>query len=81
MVKTVSLYYYSIFREQSGAREESFETNVSTVSELFEELKAKYKFSLSNHQVKVAVNDEFCDWQTPVCTKDKIVFIPPVAGG
>ncbi|MDP7399502.1 MAG: MoaD/ThiS family protein, partial [Lentisphaeria bacterium] len=31
--------------------------------------------------LKVAINDAFCDWGTPLQTGDAIVFIPPVAGG
>jgi len=27
------------------------------------------------------VNDEFCDWETPLRDGDLVVFIPPVAGG
>ena len=47
----------------------------------FEELKKKYHFPISSDQIKVAINDEFSRWQSPIHSKDKIVFIPPVAGG
>jgi molybdopterin converting factor small subunit len=32
-------------------------------------------------RLKVAVNDEFRDWDTPLAAGDRVVFIPPVAGG
>ena len=32
-------------------------------------------------QLKVALNSEFSDWQTPLKHGDTVVFIPPVAGG
>jgi molybdopterin converting factor small subunit len=31
--------------------------------------------------LRVAVNEEFVDWSRPLESGDRIVFIPPVAGG
>ena len=32
--------------------------------------------------LRVAINDEFCDWSQPLAEPgDRVVFIPPVAGG
>ena len=31
--------------------------------------------------VRVAVNDEFADWNQTLREGDELVFIPPVAGG
>jgi molybdopterin converting factor small subunit len=31
--------------------------------------------------LRVAVNDEFRDWTVPLASGDRVVFIPPVAGG
>jgi len=31
--------------------------------------------------LRVAVNEEFSDWQRPLEDGDRVVFIPPVAGG
>jgi molybdopterin converting factor small subunit len=31
--------------------------------------------------LRVAVNDEFCEWSAPLQPGDRVVFIPPVAGG
>jgi molybdopterin converting factor small subunit len=31
--------------------------------------------------LKVAVNDEFSDWAQTLADGDRVVFIPPVAGG
>jgi molybdopterin converting factor small subunit len=32
-------------------------------------------------EVRVAVNDDFVDPYTPLAEGDRVVFIPPVAGG
>ena len=29
----------------------------------------------------VVVNEEFAEWDTPIGDGDRVVFIPPVAGG
>jgi sulfur-carrier protein len=31
--------------------------------------------------MRVAVNDEFCEWSQRLNAGDRVVFIPPVAGG
>lgn len=77
----IHIRYYAILREQAGKSEESLTTGAATPSALFDELKARYPFTLDAQQLKVAINAEFRDWQTPLKNGDTIVFIPPVAGG
>ena len=79
--KKVKILYYAILREQTRQNEEIWETGASTALELYEELKKKYSFSMSKDRLRVAINNSFCDWQTPIKTSDEIIFIPPVAGG
>jgi molybdopterin converting factor small subunit len=31
--------------------------------------------------LRVAVNESFSDWSRPLAEGDRVVFIPPVAGG
>lgn len=73
--------YFAILREQTGKNAEHVDTIASTPAALFEELNVRYPFTLHAHQLKVAVNSEFCDWQSPLKDGDTVVFIPPVAGG
>jgi molybdopterin-guanine dinucleotide biosynthesis protein A len=77
----LTIQYFALLREQAGRSEESLETSAATPADLFSELQARYAFSLSREQLKVAVNSEFCDWSRPLATGDAVVFIPPVAGG
>jgi len=77
----VSLLYFAIFREQAGKRSESLHTIARSPALLYAELKHRYGFQLNSEQVKVAVNNEFCDWQRPLKSGDTVAFIPPVAGG
>jgi molybdopterin-guanine dinucleotide biosynthesis protein A len=79
--KSIRVQYFAVLREQAGRREEAIETRAHTAADLYEELKHRYGFQLSAIQLKVALNNEFSDWQTPLKQGDAVVFIPPVAGG
>ena len=79
--KTVRVQYYAILREQAGRSEETLDTSAGTAAELYAELRQRHPFQLTSTQLKVALNSEFSDWQTPLKHGDTVVFIPPVAGG
>jgi molybdopterin-guanine dinucleotide biosynthesis protein A len=77
----LKIQYYALMREQAGRSEETLETSASTPADLYQELAARYGFTLSREQLKVAVNSEFSDWSRKLSVGDAVVFIPPVAGG
>ena len=77
----LKIQYYALMREQAGRSEETVETSATTPADLYAELAARYGFTLSPEQLKVAVNSEFSDWSRPLAAGDAVVFIPPVAGG
>ena len=81
IAKTVRVQYYAILREQAGRSEETLDTSAGTAAELYAELRQRHPFQLTSAQLKVALNSEFSDWQTPLKHGDTVVFIPPVAGG
>lgn len=80
-MKKIHIEYYSLFREQAGKARETVTTGAGTAGELFAELSTAYGFSLPVEQLRVAVNDEFSEWQAPLADGSTIVFLPPVAGG
>jgi molybdopterin-guanine dinucleotide biosynthesis protein A len=77
----LKIQYYALMREQAGRSEETLETSAGTPADLYTELAARYGFTLSREQLKVAVNSEFSDWSRKLAANDAVVFIPPVAGG
>ncbi len=79
--KNVKIIYYAQLREQRGLSSEEVEMCAENLSEIYEVLKNKHSFSLSEDQLRVAVNDEFCNFDKLIKSGDKIVFVPPVAGG
>jgi molybdopterin converting factor subunit 1 len=77
----IHLQYYALLREQAGRSTESLQSPAATPAALYGELQRRYPFTLTESQLKVAVNGEFADWNRPLADGDAVVFIPPVAGG
>jgi molybdopterin converting factor subunit 1 len=80
-MKQIHVQYFAVLREQAGRSEESLQTSAATPADLYEEVKATHGFALPRAMLRVAVNDEFRDWTAPLANGDRVVFIPPVAGG
>jgi molybdopterin converting factor subunit 1 len=80
-VKTITLQYFAVLREQAGCSEERLTTAAATPAELYDEVRARHGFTLPLALLRVAVNEEFREWSTPLAANDRVVFIPPVAGG
>lgn len=77
----VQVQYFAILREQRGLREEELETVAATPVDLYEELRVRHGFTLPADRVRAAVNDAFVAAAAPLRDGDRVVFIPPVAGG
>ncbi len=80
-MKTVHIQYFAILREQRGVAEETRETNAPDAETLYRELAEAHDFTLPADRLRAAINGEFVPWPGPIENGDKIVFIPPVAGG
>lgn len=78
---TIQLFYFAILQDQRGLSAESLELRAQTVAELYADLKSKYQFTLSQHTLRISVNQEFVSWDTLLKDGDEVVFIPPVSGG
>ncbi len=78
---TIALSYYAILREQRGLSAESRDTNAKTPAELYEELRHLYPFTLEARWIRAAINDDFVTMDAPLHEGDRVIFIPPVAGG
>ena len=79
--KIVHLSYYALLREQSGKSKETIQTSALTAQDLYIELSKTYKFDMPVQILRLAINNEFKNWQTKLKSNDEIIFIPPVAGG
>ena len=78
---TVQVQYFAILREQRGLTQEKLTTPATTPAALYDELRARHHFTVPGDRVRAAVNDTFVGATDPLRDGDRIVFIPPVAGG
>jgi molybdopterin converting factor subunit 1 len=77
----IEVQYFAVLRERAGVGRETVSTAAATAADLYDELAARHEFGLPRSMLRVAVNDEFADWSRPLAAGDRVVFIPPVAGG
>ena len=78
---TLHVQYFAILREQRGLTQETLATAAATPAALYDELRARHAFTLPADRVRAAVNDEFVPATALLRDGDRLVFIPPVAGG
>jgi molybdopterin synthase sulfur carrier subunit len=78
---TLHVQYFAILREQRGLTQETLTTSAATPTALYDELRARHAFTLPANRVRAAVNDEFVPATHTLRHGDRLVFIPPVAGG
>jgi molybdopterin converting factor subunit 1 len=80
-MKQLQVQYFAALREQAGRSEERLDTQAQTPAELYAELQTRHGLTLPADSLRVAVNADFVDWSRPLESGDRVVFIPPVAGG
>lgn len=80
-MKSISVQYFAILREQAGVEKETVEVPCRTYGDLYSHLQKKHRFTLPLDMIQVAVNDEFSELHQEILDGSRIVFIPPVAGG
>lgn len=80
-MKTINIQYFAVVKDLVGVSEEIIKTSAELASDLFAEICHRYHLTMPISQLRVAVNDDFCEWDYKLKEGDKIVFIPPVSGG
>ncbi len=78
---TVHLRYFAALADQAGLTSETVETSAATLAELYDEVRHRRGLRLERAWVRVAVQDEFADWNRAPRDGDRIAFMPPVSGG
>lgn len=79
--KVLNIHYYAVLREKTGKTEEDIESFAATPLELYKYLAGRYGFPLDSKGIRVSINEEFQSMDTALCAGDRVIFIPPVAGG
>jgi molybdopterin synthase sulfur carrier subunit len=73
--------YFASLRDRAGMDSEQVNSLATDPRGLYTELLARHGFTLSEEQLRVAVNGAFTSWDRHLHEGDEVVFIPPVSGG
>jgi len=77
----IRLRWFASLAETVGRTEEKRDIDHQDAARLYDDLKAQFGLKPQRAHVRLAVNDRFVDWTTPLANGDTVVFIPPVSGG
>lgn len=78
----INVLYFANLADEANCHEEKVTVPQSTsLTELYEQLRQKHRFSRPQSELRVAVNDYFVKWTDEIYDGDSVVFITPVAGG
>ena len=77
----IQVIYFAILRELTGLEKETFSMKQgNNPGDVLASSNERHKIDLGIN-FKIAVNDEFSDWDIELKDGDRLVFIPPVTGG
>ena len=78
----ITVLYFASLADEANCHEEKINVQQSTsLTDLYEQLRQKHRFSRPQSELRVAVNDYFAKWTDEIYDGDSVVFITPVAGG
>ncbi len=77
----VQVRYFAVLRQQRGLDAETRGTSAATARELYAELRAATPLTYPAEKLRVAINDEFAEWDRALNDGDRVAFVPPVSGG
>ena len=80
-MKTLTVLYFASLRDAAGVPEEHVRSDAADLRELYTQLQVRHGFSMPADRLRVAVDDAFADWETPLRNGSRIALIPPVSGG
>lgn len=82
---TRDILYFAWVRERIGVPKERVETEAATVAELVAELRAReerYAAAFADTSaLRVALDQDLADFDTPLGDAREIAFFPPMTGG
>lgn len=77
----LSVRFFAVLREQAGCSALQMATTAATPAALYAELQRSHALVFPAALLRVSVNERYVEMTTPLTTGDRVVFIPPVAGG
>jgi len=81
----IDVLYFAWVRERIGLPREQLQTDAATVADLIKELMAReerYAAAFADiSALRVAVDQELCEFDTPLAGVREVAFFPPMTGG
>ena len=77
----IQVRFFAVLREQAGCATLTLQTSAATPEALYAELQTKYPLTFPVSLLRVSINERYAEMTTPLTAGDRVVFIPPVAGG
>ncbi|AOS44758.1 molybdopterin synthase small subunit [Lacunisphaera limnophila] len=82
MSRPIHVRFFAILREQAGVSTLTLDTVSPDAATLYAELQGRCPgLTFPVALLKVSRNEAYVDLTTPLAAGDRVVFIPPVAGG
>lgn len=79
--RPIQIRFFAVLREQAGVAALDLVTAATTPAELYRELQATRALTFPAGLLRVAVNERYVAMESPLQAGDRVVFIPPIAGG
>jgi molybdopterin converting factor small subunit len=74
--------FFAVLREQAGCSTVELDSTAGDAAALYAELQGRYPgLGFPAHLLKVSINERYAAMDTPLAAGDRVVFIPPIAGG
>ena len=74
--------FFAILREQAGCSALDVSSTAPSPAALYAELQARFaSLTFPATLLRVSINERYADMSAPLTADDRVVFIPPVAGG
>ena len=80
-MKKVEILFFGQLKEIWGCSKKNWQTECVNINDLYTELLRTISDPPYKGNIKVAINDEFCNWSTEISDNDSIAFLPPASGG
>lgn len=80
--RQIHVRFFAILREQAGVATLALDTAAPDAAALYAELQQRFpNLTFPVSLLKVSLNERYVEPATPLSAGDRVVFIPPVAGG
>ena len=80
--RPINVRFFAILREQAGCAALEASSAAADASQLYAELQQRFPgLVFPAHLLRVSVNERYAAMDTALSAGDRVVFIPPIAGG